>query len=263
MSVAKEIIAIIDKRIDSFLKNSNCVRRYSGQVIGQDGENKYEVKLLGYDTIYSLPARPYIIAKSGSYVLIESKINNLSNGIIVDVLSTPKTKELKEADNNNNNNIDNSSSNSLNLSKNELLDFFYPIGTIYETVNSNFNPSITWGGTWELVSAGVALRQAGAGENGSKSINTQYGTSEEILTIAQMAKHYHPYEIKKNGQVIVPNSYQFGQAGGNSSNEGYMGVSNNIQQYTTWEAKQKPAGENQPHNNIGPSLAVNIWKRVK
>lgn len=27
-----------------------------------------------------------------------------------------------------------------------LLDFFYPIGTIYQTNNSNFDTSIYWGG---------------------------------------------------------------------------------------------------------------------
>ena len=29
-----------------------------------------------------------------------------------------------------------------------LLDFFYPIGTYYETTNTSFNPNITFGGTW-------------------------------------------------------------------------------------------------------------------
>ena len=32
-----------------------------------------------------------------------------------------------------------------------LLDFFYPIGTIYETTNKNFNPSTYWGGTWKRI----------------------------------------------------------------------------------------------------------------
>ena len=31
----------------------------------------------------------------------------------------------------------------------ELLDMFYPVGTIYETADSDFNPSLTWGGYWE------------------------------------------------------------------------------------------------------------------
>ena len=87
MNVAKELIDIIDKRIDTYLKNSNCVRRYSGQITSLSGNNFYRVKLLGYDTIYNLPARPYINAKPGDFVLIESKVGNISNGIITDMLN--------------------------------------------------------------------------------------------------------------------------------------------------------------------------------
>lgn len=37
------------------------------------------------------------------------------------------------------------------LSENQSqLDFFYPVGSCYETSDSTFNPNIKWGGTWEL-----------------------------------------------------------------------------------------------------------------
>jgi len=38
-----------------------------------------------------------------------------------------------------------------------LLDFFYPVGTIYETEDANFNPNITWGGTWEKIEGKVLV----------------------------------------------------------------------------------------------------------
>ena len=39
------------------------------------------------------------------------------------------------------------------LSENQSqLDFFYPVGSCYETSNLTFNPNIRWGGTWELLS---------------------------------------------------------------------------------------------------------------
>lgn len=31
------------------------------------------------------------------------------------------------------------------------MDMFYPIGSYYETTNPNFNPTLKWGGTWELI----------------------------------------------------------------------------------------------------------------
>lgn len=87
MDCAKEIIDIIDKRIDTYLKSSNCLRRYSGQVVGLEANNFCRIKLLGYDTVYSFPMRPYLNPNPGDYVLIESKIGNISNGIVTDILN--------------------------------------------------------------------------------------------------------------------------------------------------------------------------------
>ena len=35
-----------------------------------------------------------------------------------------------------------------------LLNFFYPVGSYYETSDATFNPNTAWGGTWVLDSAG-------------------------------------------------------------------------------------------------------------
>lgn len=32
-----------------------------------------------------------------------------------------------------------------------LLDLFYPVGSYYETSDTDFRPNKTWGGTWEYV----------------------------------------------------------------------------------------------------------------
>lgn len=36
-----------------------------------------------------------------------------------------------------------------------LVDFFYPIGSYYETSNASFNPNIAWNGTWTLVHSDI------------------------------------------------------------------------------------------------------------
>lgn len=53
-----------------------------------------------------------------------------------------------------------------------LLDFFYPVGSYYETSDSSFDPNVVWGGTWipELegqfhVSAGSGYVVSGANNN--------------------------------------------------------------------------------------------------
>lgn len=78
------ILSIIDQRIDSYIKDSKITCRFIGQVIEVLGNNRYKVKLMGYDTIYTFPSRPYVDAIENDYVFIESKIGNIDNGIVID-----------------------------------------------------------------------------------------------------------------------------------------------------------------------------------
>lgn len=78
------ILQIIDQRIDSYIKESKITCRYIGQVIEVLGNNKYKIKIMGYDTVYTFPSRPYIDAIENDYVFIESKIGNIDNGIVID-----------------------------------------------------------------------------------------------------------------------------------------------------------------------------------
>ena len=78
------ILSIIDQRIDSYIKESKITCRYIGQVLEVLGNNKYKIKLIGHDTIYTFPSRPYVDAIKDDYVFIESKIGNIDNGIVID-----------------------------------------------------------------------------------------------------------------------------------------------------------------------------------
>lgn len=78
------ILQIIDQRIDSYIKESKITCRYIGQVVEVLGNNKYKIKIMGYDTVYTFPSRPYVDAIENDYVFIESKIGNIDNGIVID-----------------------------------------------------------------------------------------------------------------------------------------------------------------------------------
>ena len=79
-------INIIDKRIDSYIKNAKLICRYIGKIISINDEQYAKVQILGFNTIFTFPYRSYLIneIKEGDNVIIESKISNLSNGIITD-----------------------------------------------------------------------------------------------------------------------------------------------------------------------------------
>ena len=60
----------------------------------------------------------------------------------------------------------------------DLIDVFYPVGTIYETKDANFNPNTTWGGTWNkiedkfLVAAGSTYTGTGGAASQSITLST-------------------------------------------------------------------------------------------
>lgn len=68
-----------------------------------------------------------------------------------------------------------------------LIDFFYPIGSYYETSDTTFNPNSAWGGTWVLENAGyvhVSGASSGtytiSGATGDSGKGTKDGGSEYI-----------------------------------------------------------------------------------
>ena len=79
-----------------------------------------------------------------------------------------------------------------------LLDLFYPIGSIYETLDGSFNPNISWGGTWELLSNGQVLIDSGYTKETSStiiqaSIGDKVGEKWHTLTIRDANTYSYIY----------------------------------------------------------------------
>ncbi len=145
----------------------------------------------------------------------------------------------------------------------QLLDAFYPVGTLYQTLDAAFDPNRAFGGQWQLVAEGAAPRQAGS-QNGARPVGTVYGEAAHALGVAEMPRHTHDLDLTRKNGPKESISVIFGSSdGGTATREVYMGVSQTVQNYDNWVARLRTAGESRPHNNVGPSLAVNIWQRKK
>ena len=124
-----------------------------------------------------------------------------------------------------------------------LLDLFYPIGTIYESTNSNFNPNTAWGGTWSKIEGRFLL-----GSSQSYSIGSTGGESEHTLTIDEMPKHRHSVTYITDDQ--------------SSTGSSTFLVSETIQRAGSGTYQTAYAGGDGSHNNMPPYQVVNIWKRT-
>ena len=137
------------------------------------------------------------------------------------------------------------------------LDMFYPIGSIYITLN-NDNPSIYFGGEWEKIKGRFLLGTgvpdgntdnffgAMSGTTYNAGLGTLGGQDYHTLTIDEIPSHTHKLPgVRKwveNGTVPFP----------------MAGAEN----HSLEDQPTGSAGGNQYHNNMPPYLAVNMWKRI-
>lgn len=127
----------------------------------------------------------------------------------------------------------------------------YPVGSIYMSVSSGFNPNTSFGGTWSKIAEGHCLIQAGD----SYVLGSTGGESTHNLTVDEMPKHAHP--IVRNDMVKV-SSWKSNVGDGTGWN---MPVDGN-DTFGHMEYMAYFAGGGKAHNNMPPYLAVNIWKRT-
>lgn len=115
---------------------------------------------------------------------------------------------------------------------------YYPVGFFYIT-DSDVSPASIYGGMWELLKDRFLL---GCGE--IFELGAIGGEINHTLTIAELAEHAH--STYNNGGSGYP--YRIAQVSGS-------GEGNSL-------CMTMSAGENKPHNNMPPYLAVYIWHRV-
>lgn len=127
-----------------------------------------------------------------------------------------------------------------------FLDFFHPVGSIYISTSSTFNPQTAWGGTWKKTADGRCL----IGASDKYPLRSTGGEAEHTLTVNEMPAHRH-YKSRVNW-------YNDLQTNGISVN---IVAKSNLKvdgsdHYTDY------AGNSKAHNNMQPYLAVYIWERV-
>ena len=141
--------------------------------------------------------------------------------------------------------------NETKLSKEQILDMFYPIGTIYQTTDSTFDPAEKWGGTWETIKGRFLLSDGNGYTAGSTG-----GEATHKLTAQEMPSHTHTMYVNNDGSS---SSWQ-------PDTGTYLVKSDYVTTSTkNYQAKlaQSAVGSGQAHNNMPPYLVVCTWKRIR
>lgn len=147
----------------------------------------------------------------------------------------------------------------------DIFDLLRPVGSTYETVDANFDPNVSWGGTWEKLPEGYVLlagSESGTykvGKDTSKASGyKEYGENSHTLTINEMPSHTH---IQNQHRHNMGSNW----SSGSGSAAAYMTTSNRSQttHYTSYETPtNQNTGGGQAHSIMQKSIAVYIWIRT-
>lgn len=116
---------------------------------------------------------------------------------------------------------------------------YFPVGSIYLSM-TNTNPSIYFGGTWELMKDRFLLGAGGAYSAGSTG-----GEKTHKLTVSEMPSHSHNLGYR---------------IGGGAGSTWYID-GGTVDNWGSSTAVQSTGG-NAAHNNMPPYIAVYIWRRT-
>lgn len=126
----------------------------------------------------------------------------------------------------------------------------YPVGSIYQTTSSTFNPQTAWGGTWERIKDAFLLAAGTTYAGGSTG-----GEATHKLTAQEMPSHTHTMYVNNDassyGWTPKVGTYLTKTDHVTTSTKNYGGI-----------LAQDGAGGDQVHNNMPPYVAVYVWKRT-
>lgn len=124
-----------------------------------------------------------------------------------------------------------------------LLDFFYPVGSIYIAYNHT-DPGTLFGGTWERIREKFLWATSEQGNIGATG-----GESTHTLTVAEMPSHTH-----KDG-TDGTTGFKATMVGSGASSAAVYFDANTGRDTTA-------TGGGQAHNNMPPYIQVSIWRRT-
>ena len=137
----------------------------------------------------------------------------------------------------------------------------HPIGSIYISTSSTFNPQTAWGGTWRKTADGRCLIGANdtypLGSTGGEATHT-HTTQAHAITQNEMTAHVHNF----SKPAWANNEYQAGDKyfcahGWNSISTETFGSTN----YTGGSVAHSH-GDTGSASTMQPYLAVYIWERT-
>jgi microcystin-dependent protein len=162
-----------------------------------------------------------------------------------------------------------------NKKMSDLLNAFYPVGSVYETMDSDFDPNKVWGGTWDRIK-GRVLVGVDESDDDFKTADKTGGEKTHKLSTSEMPIHthtlagtaasagnhkhttelYHRNDVYKGSGNLDAYHWSFGT-------KYNVGTSESGSHTHRVSGTAEATGGGNAHNNLQPYVTCFIWKRTK
>lgn len=136
-----------------------------------------------------------------------------------------------------------------------LLDSIHPVNSIYISY-SHTDPSLLFGGVWERISNAFLWGAAPGGAIGATG-----GEATVALSRDQIPYHTHEFEYSTNNGASFTGGAKAGKDG-KYVGDNYLGFSNSVTEFASYQVRVAGAGGGEAHNNMPPYVQVSIWRRI-
>lgn len=150
--------------------------------------------------------------------------------------------------------------------KSAVLAIFFPVGSVYTTTDSSFNPNTSWGGTWSLYAAGRVLVGQDTGQTEFDTMEETGGAKTHALTSAEGPAHDHFLFAATTNTGINLNgaptrAANWADTAGSSDDEYTITAAGSDADVAVY-GKTSQTGSGTAHNNLQPYQVVRFWKRT-
>ena len=137
-----------------------------------------------------------------------------------------------------------------------LFDLIYPIGSIYYTTDANFNPNISFSGSWQQIKDTFLLAAGDTYVGGTSGGEAEHQLVESELPSISASWRLHGQE---NGTIVYNIA---GKATGTYCGGKYQTIGSSTSGAYSYQNPGISFGSNGKHNNMPPYLTVYVWKRT-
>lgn len=125
----------------------------------------------------------------------------------------------------------------------------HPVGSIYISTSSTFNPQTAWGGTWKKTADGRCL----IGANAEHPLGSTGGAEKHAHSSNNMFAKVGPYGTGFTMNILPTAAWD---------SDWTYNVSKATQEKRANSYASRVAGETTESSNMQPYLAVYIWERI-